>query len=151
MTCLTETTDFMYPLLADIYYPLIDQGAYGNLKKQWVLDRIIAVATNPAGRKFTQDVQTNNAKLDMDNALLGRTKNDLTKSTTDSLFSLTNIVITNIRDSNGNIVYNESAGPRMGKATLFEVATFNPVVGAFGTVEYFKIILKRSENQAVDL
>jgi hypothetical protein len=27
----------------------------------------------------------------------------------------------------------------------------NPVVGPFGTVEYYKVLVRRSENQAVDL
>ena len=146
-----ESTDFMYPLLADIYYPVIDQGAYGNLKKHWVLDRSVAAAFNPAGRKFQQDVQTNNAKLDIDNAILGRVRQDPTQSSRNELFSLTNIIITNIRDNQGNLIYNESSGPRIGKATLFEIATSNPIVGAFGTTEYFKLVLRRSDNQAVDL
>ena len=54
-----EPTDFLYPLLADVFYPIIDQGAYGNVQKKWVLDRTIAVALNPAGRKYMQQVQTN--------------------------------------------------------------------------------------------
>jgi hypothetical protein len=141
----------MFPLLADVYYPLVEQNAYGGVKKQWVLDRTIAAMFNPAGRKFTQDIQVNNAKLDMENAIIGRTRNDLTQSQSETLFSLTNIIITNVRDSSGNIIYNESSGTRVGKATIFEVSTFNPIVGAFGSVEYYKIILKRSENQAGDL
>jgi hypothetical protein len=150
MTCCDETPDFIFPLSADIYYPIIDQGAYGNLKKQWVLDRTIACAFNPAGRKFKQDVQTD-PKIDVDNSIDGRTRNDITNSTRNDNYSLTNIIITNIRDRNGNIVYNESAGPRIGLSTIWEVATLNPVVGPLGTIEYFNIVLRRSENQAADL
>jgi hypothetical protein len=151
MTCIVESTDFMYPLLADVYYPIVEQNPYGAIKKQWVLDRTIAIATNPAGRKFQQDVEINNAKLDINNAILGRTKNDLTESNANELFSLTNIILVNIRDSNGNLIYNESSGPRIGKSTIFEISTFNPIVGAFGTIEYFKLVIKRSDNQASDL
>lgn len=147
-TC--EKTDFMYPLLADVYYPVVDTGAYGNLKKTWVLDKTIACAFNPGGLKNKKDVNAE-ANINIDNSIAGRVRSDITQSTTDSLYSLTNIVITNIRDINGNLIYNESAGPRSGKATLFEVATFNPIVGAFGKTEYYKLILRRSENQAVDL
>lgn len=151
MSCATESTDLFYPLLADIFYPMTDEGAYGNLKKRWILDRSIAVAFNPAGRKYQQDVQTD-PKIDIDNSIIGRTRNDPTQSvTTNALYSLTNIIFTNIRDSQGNIIYNESSGPRVGKATIFEVATVNPIVGAFGTTEYYKLVLRRSENQAVDL
>jgi hypothetical protein len=146
-----EKTDLFYPNLADVYYPIVENGAYGNLKKTWVLDRTIAIAVNPSGRKFKQDIQTNNAKLDLENAVLARTKNDLTQATTNDLYSMTNIIITNIRDTSGNLIYNESSGPRSGMATLFELPTFNPIVGAFGGVEYYKLVLARSENQAIDL
>jgi hypothetical protein len=148
-TC--EKTDFMYPLLADVYYPIVETGAYGNSKKNWVLDRTIAISANPAGRKYKQDVQTNNAKLDIDNSIISSTKNDLTQSSIDSLYSITNIIITNIRDTSGNFIYNESSGPRSGKATLFEISTLNPIVGPFGKTEYYKLVLLRSDNQAIDL
>ena len=62
-----------------------------------------------------------------------------------------NIIITNIRDTAGNILFNESAGVRSGKATLFEVATYNPIVGPFGTTEYYKLVVRRSENQGADI
>lgn len=148
-TC--ESTDFMYPLLADIYYPIVDQNPYGAVKRTWVLDRTIAIASNPAGRKYQQDVQTNNAKLDLDNSILARVRTDITKSTNDQLYSLNNILVTNIRDKDGNLIYNESSGPRSGKATLWEISTFNPIVGPFGTTEYFKVVLLHSDNQAVDV
>lgn len=145
-----EETDFMYPLLADVYYPIIETGAYGNLKKEWILDRTIACFFNPAGRKFKEDIGTE-PKVDIDNSLVGRVRNDITASNRDDLYSLTNIIVTNIRDKNGNAIHNESAGPRAGLPTIWEIATLNPIVGAFGTTEYYKLVIRRSENQAVDL
>jgi hypothetical protein len=148
-TC--ETTDFLYPLLADVYYPIVEQNPYGAVKKKWVLDKSIAIASNPAGRKYQQDVQTNNAKIDLDNSILARIRTDITQSSIGELYSMNNIIITNIRDKDGNFIYNESAGPRSGLATIWELATFNPIVGAFGETEYYKLVLLRSDNQAVDL
>lgn len=145
-----ETTDFAYPLLADIYYPIVEVGAYGNVKKQWVLDKTIACFFNVAGSKYKKDVGTE-ANINIDNSIIGRIKNDPTVSSTETLYSITNIIITNIRGNDGQIIYNESAGPRSGNPTLFEIATLNPVVGPFGKVEYYKVVLRRSENQAVDL
>jgi len=145
-----ETTDFTYPLLADIYYPVVEVGGYGNLKKQWVLDKTVACFFNAAGSKYKQDVGTE-ANINLDNSIIGRLRNDPTQSSTESLYSITNIVVTNIRGNDGKLIYNESAGPRSGNATLFEIATLNPIVGPFGKVEYYKVILRRSENQAVDL
>lgn len=145
-----ENTDFIYPLLADVYYPIIETGAYGNLKKQWVLDRRIACFFNPAGRKFKEDVRPE-PNITIDNSYVGRTRNDLTASNGNDLYAITNIVITNIRDSQGNYIYTESAGPRKGQPTIFELSTSNPVVGPFGNVDHYKLVITRSDNQAVDL
>jgi len=144
-----ETTDFTYPLLADVYYPIVDTGAYGNTKKTWVLDRTISCFFNPAGRQTKEDVGSEN-KIDIDSIYIGRVRNDLTKGSNDS-YSFTNIIITNIRDISGQSIHNESAGIRKNNPTIFEVASLNPVVGPFGTTEYFKVLIRRSENQAVDL
>jgi hypothetical protein len=145
-----ETTDFTYPLLADIYYPIVETGAYGNTKKQWVLDKTVASFFNVGGSKFKEDVGTE-ANINIDNSIIGRVRNDPRISSNESMYSITNIVITNIRNNLGETIYNETAGPRSGNPTLFEVATLNPIVGPFGKVEYYKVILRRSENQAVDL
>ena len=147
-TC--ETTDFVYPLLADVYYPIVEQGAYGNLKKQWVLDRTVACFFNPAGRKFKQNVVIN-PSITIDNSIVGRVRNDITENNGNDLYSITNIIVTNIRDNQGNAIYNESAGPRKGQSTIFEVSTSNPVVGPFGKTDYYKLVISRSDNQAVDL
>lgn len=145
-----ETTDFMYPLLADVYYPIVEQSAYGSVKKQWILDKTVAIALNPAGRKFAQQVQTN-ANITIDNNLVGRVRVDILSSSDEQPVALTNILIADVRDSMGNIIYNESSGIRSGKSTIFEVATFTPIVGPFGSVEYYKIVVSRSDNQAADL
>lgn len=146
---LCESTDFVYPLLADVYYPIVTTGGYGDVKKQWVLDRTIACFFNPAGRKFKEDV-TPNANINIDNVLVGRVRNDITQSDNES-YSMTNIIITNIRDAQGNIIYNESAGIRKGKSTIYEIATSNPIVGPFGGTEFYKLVIRRSENQAADV
>jgi hypothetical protein len=145
-----ETTDFIYPLLADVYYPIVETQAYGNMKKQWVLDRTVACFFNPAGRKFKEDVKVN-PNITIDNGYVGRTRSDVTESNGNDLYSITNIIVTNIRDTQGNYVYTESAGPRKGQPTIFEISTSNPIVGPFGSVEYYHLVITRSDNQAVDL
>jgi hypothetical protein len=145
-----ETTDFMYPMLADIYYPIVEQGAYGDVKKNWVLDKTIACQFNTAGTANKEDLRPE-VKLLQDSSLIGRVKTDIRFSSEDERNGLTNILITNVRDKNNNIVYLETSGARAGQATLFEIATLDPFLGPFGSVEFYKLILKRSENQAVDL
>lgn len=37
-TC--ETTDFVYPMLCDVYYPITAQNVYGQIKKDWVYNKL---------------------------------------------------------------------------------------------------------------
>lgn len=143
-------TDFLYPLKADVFYPIVEQGAYGNLSKQWVLDRTIACSFSPAGTAYAEEVKPN-PKINLDVLLLGRTKNDLRISSRESKESITNVVITNIRSADDTPIYLETAGVRAGKSTIFEIASNEPIVGPFGSIEYYKLVIRRSENQASDL
>jgi hypothetical protein len=140
----------MYPMLADIYYPIVDQGAYGNLKKQWVLDRSIACNISSTGQSASEEVKPN-VNISKENILLGRTKTDLRISSNNSRSSITNIILTNIRTKLQDNIYMETSGSRDGMSTLYEVASSEPIVGPFGNVDYYKVVLRRSENQASDL
>jgi hypothetical protein len=144
-----EAPDTFYPLIADIYYPIIEQGAYGDVQRQWMLDATIACFFAPASRKAKQDVEPQRVNITIDNSLVGRTRNDIRFTSLQAANSMTNIIITNIRDRHGVPIYVETSGPRAGKSTLFEIATNEPIVGAFGKVEYYKVVIRRSENQAV--
>ena len=145
-----ETTDFVYPLLADIYYPLVKQDALGAVKKQWVLDKSVACNLTTGGSAMAEDVKPN-MNITREVILTGRVRSDIRVSSSDSNNAITNVLITNIRDRSGLSIYNETSGVRAGKSTMFEIATNEPIVGPFGKTEYFKLVLRRSENQAVDL
>jgi hypothetical protein len=145
-----ETTDFIYPMLADIYYPIVEQGAYGNVKKQWILDRSIACNFAPTGSAASEEVKPN-VNITKENILLGRTKTDLRVSSANDRNSITNVIVTNIRTAQQDAIYIETSGPRDGRSTLYEIATSEAIVGPFGNVEYYKVVLRRSENQASDL
>jgi hypothetical protein len=145
-----DSTDFMYPMCAEIYTPNIEQGAYGNISKEWVLDRNIACSFTPAGSAFKEEIKPN-IDLTQDSLLVGRAKKDLRISSLDKMSAATNVIVTNIKDQSGNLVYVETSGTRVGKSTIFEVATIQPFVGPFGSVEHYKIVLRRSENQAANV
>lgn len=145
-----STTDFLYPLKADVFYPIVEQGAYGNVTKRWVLDKTIICNFAPAGTAWADEVKPE-VKINIETILLGRTKSDLRITSNSNKQSIVNIVITNIRTSSDNPIYLETAGTRSGKSTIFEVAANEPIVGPFGDVEYYKLVIRRSENQASDL
>jgi len=143
---LCEISDFTFPLLADVYYPIVTQGDLGEVKKQWLIDKTIACSLSYAGLKAKEEV-TPNPIITHSSVLYGRTKNDIRISERQEATSITNIVLTNIRDSSGTPIYTETAGVRVGKSTIFEIATSEPFVGPFGGIEYYKLVVRRSENQ----
>jgi hypothetical protein len=145
-----EEPDFIFPMQADVYYPIVDQGVYGNVKKTWVLDKTIAGNFNSVGGAGKEEI-TPNVNITQKTSLIGRVKTDIRISSLDTPHSMTNIILTNIRDKNCNYIYTETAGPRAGKSTIFEIATQEPFVGPFGGIEYYNLVVRRSENQAVDV
>ena len=145
-----EEPDFIFPMQADVYYPVVDQGVYGNVKKTWILDKTIAGNFNSVGSAGKEEV-TPNVNITQKTSLIGRVKTYIRISSLNAQNSVTNILITNIRDKNYNHIYTETAGPRAGKSTIFEIATQEPFVGPFGGIEYYNLVIRRSENQAVDV
>lgn len=145
-----NTGDFLFPLSAEIFYPTVEQGAYGNVKKQWMYDRNIAISVASPGSAMKEEV-TPNVNITQEKILVGRSKQDLRVTSEDGKNSITNVVISNIKDRNCNPIYMETSGVRANKSTIFEIASQEPYVGPFGKVEYYKIVLRRSENQAVDI
>lgn len=148
MTC--QQTSVVYPLLADVFYPVVEQKAYGNVEKQWIFNKTVACFFAPASRKSHQEVKTTMAVV-IDQILTGRTRCDVRISSVDGKNAITNVIISNIRDINGNQIYLETSGIRSGKPTIFEISTNEPMVGPFGTVEYYNLLIKRSENQAIEV
>ena len=143
-----EVTDFMYPMKADIYFPILAQGDYGQPKKDWVYDRTIICNATPVGGLGTEDIKPE-AFLQYENKLIARTQNDPRLSSNNANNATTNILVTNVRDAGDNTIYKETAGPRSGRGTIYEIATVEPFTGPFGSVEYYKMLWRRTENQTV--
>lgn len=141
-----DTPNFMYPMKADIYYPLVTQNKHGQPQKSWVYDRTISINASFIGRQGSEDVKPEMI-LKNENKLIARVKNDPRVSSQESNNGITNILISNIRDDNDNLIYKETSGPRSGRGTIYEIATLDPFFGPFRNIEYYKILLRRSENQ----
>jgi hypothetical protein len=135
-------------MLADVYYPIITQGDYGQPKKDWVFDKTIACNATSVGGAGEENIKPETF-LQYENKLIARTKSDPRISSQKDTNAITNILITNIRLVSNEIVYKETAGVRAGRATIFEVATVEPYISPFNTVEYYKMLWRRAENQTV--
>ena len=151
MSAVCESTDFMFPMLADVYYPIVDQGAYGNVQKSWVLDRTFSCNFTVKGSASAGEEIKPNVNITRESILIGRSKTDLRISTQKDRQSLTNIVVTNIRTLDTPSIYIETSGPRSGLATIYEIASQEPIVGFNNSIEYYKITLRRSENQSTNI
>jgi hypothetical protein len=146
-----DTPDFMFPMTADVFYPMVEQNAYGGVSKTWVLDKTVVGNFSPAGSSTREEVVPN-VNIIQNTLMICRVKADLRVSKNSTGTSLTNIIITNIKDSSGNEIYLETAGPRAGKSTVFEIATQEAQIDPFGGgVQYYKVVLRRSDNQGTDV
>jgi hypothetical protein len=147
MECCPET-DFLYPMKADVYHPIIKQTQYGQATKNWVYDRTIICNATSVGGAGTEDIKPETF-LQYENKLIARTKQDPRTASTGADNAVTNILITNIRDNQDKLIYRETAGPRAGRGTIYEVATVEPFTGPFNNTEYYKMLWRRTENQTV--
>lgn len=143
-----DTTDFMYPMLADVYYAIITQNEYGKAIKDWVFDKTITCNAQPITKR-TQEEMSPAIFLQLDGKLIARSKTDIRTSSKNNNNAITNILITNIRLPQDNLVYRETAGPRNGRGTIYEIATIEPFVGGLQSIEYYYMMWRRSENQTV--
>jgi hypothetical protein len=143
-----EATDFIYPMKADVYYPIITQNNYGQANKEWVFDRTIICNASTIGGAGDVELKPE-VFLQYDGKLIARSKSDIRISSNDTDNAITNVLVTNIRSATDLVIYKETAGPRTGRGTIYEVGTLEPFVGPFGDIEYFKMLLRRTENQTV--
>lgn len=141
-----EANDFIYPMKADIYYSIIKQNEYGQIQKDWVFDRTIVCNATPAGGSGKEEIKPE-VFLQNEGKLIARSRNDIRISSTNDSNAMTNVLVTNIRNSSDVPIYCETAGPRSGKPTIYEVATVEPFTGPFGNIEYYKLLWRRTENQ----
>jgi hypothetical protein len=141
-------TDFLFPMKADVYHPIIKQTQYGQASKDWVYDRTIVCNATSVGGAGTEDIKPETF-LQYENKLIARTKQDPRTASTGTDNAVTNILITNVRDYEGKLIYRETAGPRAGRGTIYEVSTVEPFSGPFKSIEYYKMLLRRTENQTV--
>jgi hypothetical protein len=150
--CPGDSTDFAFPMKADVYYAITENTAYGNFEKTWVLDKTIACSFNSPNLTATTGAQINpDPNIKFRGILEGRVKNDIRVSKRDISNAITNVIITNIRDKSDSHIYLETSGVRAGKSTIFEISSQNPFLNPFGDVEYYSVVVLRSENQGVDV
>ena len=143
-----NSTDFVYPMLADIYTPTITQGEYGQIQKAWTLDQTAVCNATSVGGAGKEDIRPE-VFIQHQGELIARMKIDPRYLSDSSEVATTNILITNIRSCYGEVLYKETSGPRSGSGTIYEIATLEPFINPFGQIEYYKMLWRRTETQAI--
>jgi hypothetical protein len=133
---------------ADIYYPQVEQNMYGQITKDWSIDRTI-LGSFIQDKLSKEDLPTDSYVHPKDR-LTGRVQVDIRKSSAGENHALSNILVVNIRNAYDDLIYFETSGEREGRGTIFEIVAFDPFVGPFGNIEYYNVILRRTENQGVE-
>lgn len=135
-----------FPLKADIYYASSQQNDFGDVEKVWVFDQTINVSLSMSTNYKDQNIQPAQMMFVQD-MLNGKSKVDPRIAADGSMFSMTDVIMTNIRGVDGEVAYIETAGVRVGMPTLYELTGVLPHNGPFGTVDYHKIVISRSDAQ----
>lgn len=134
----------------DIYYATEEQDKYGVETKKWRWDQTLQGYVEILGSVDKEALKTGKF-FEYEDKLIGRTKKDPRVSLESFHYPITNILITNIRNSKSNEEYYiEAAGDRKGMSTIYEVFAIEPYVNPWNQIEYWKLMLNRSDTQALD-
>ena len=138
--------DVLYPMTADIYYADYEQNSIGEMQVTWNYNRTVncsaikerpsstianaVVVTKTFEYKFQLDFRTEENILIDDN----------------SSYPITDVLIQNIRDPNGTLVWFEENSDI---ETQFEIQNFEPMFDPFHNVFGYRILLRRADEQNV--
>jgi hypothetical protein len=140
-----DLSDMMYPMTADIYYAAAEQSDFGEMVNQWTMDKVV----NCSAIKEKPDSGATNAMLsekfiEYNYRINFRTANDILKSIDGTAYAPTDILITNIKDPKGKLVWFEMSDV----PTVFEIANVEPMFDAFHNFFGYRVLLRRADDQS---
>lgn len=144
-----------FQMQCDVYYATETQDRFGKMNKKWQFDMIepcsfYTLADQSNSENFTFN---DNKFYRLETMLFGRVQTDIRKASDGQYYPLSHILITNIRGGNCNedtVFFYETNGDYVGKPTIFEIKMTQPYIGPFGSIEYFKVQLERSDIQELN-
>lgn len=138
-----DLVDSVMPMLLDVYKQFDRQDPNtGAIKKEWQFDRTVPcsakgnISRSSSGR--TGDTQVLSNKYVNEQTLQIRTLEKLTLREK----------LTNIRDSEGTVVWEELNFPT-NTPTVFELMGITPMIDPLGGILGYNSTVKRSENQTI--
>jgi hypothetical protein len=146
-------TSMFFPMQCEIYYAQEDQDKYGAVQKKWNLGNSLDCSLYTPKDKKNTDFEFEDQKFfKLDGFVVGRTKKDPRSSEHGSYYPMSHILITNIRGKNcsDELFFFESTETYQQKPTVFELRYCQPYIGPYSKIEYFKLVLERSDTQELN-
>lgn len=138
-SCLDSIT---YTHVMRVYYSTQTQDPFGGISRTWTFDRTEAGLVKQTQRQMYL-VGEQNTWNDM---LEGVSEEDLRIDSNGNLYAPSEVLVTFVTPK-----MIDTAGPRMGLNTTYELRGSSPVEDAFGVTVHFDIQLARSIDQDVVL
>jgi hypothetical protein len=137
--------DIFYPMSAEIFYAETKQDDFGTMKRTWVFDRVVPCSAISAmsDKTLNSELKSTSSFFQYNSDIAFRTSEDLQRKKGKTYFPITEILITNIKDSNGQYVWTEWEDVR----TQYEVQSFVPSYNSFHAVHFYRGYLTRSTKQ----
>ena len=138
--------DIFYPMTAELYYAESKQNALGIIEKNWVYDRTIkcSIISAMSDKTITGEIKNTSSTFKYDSEVVLRTNSDIQEKKNGTIYPITEILITNIKDPLGRLVWREKDD----KGSQFELKTFVPSYNYAHNVEFYRGYLSRSTKQA---
>lgn len=137
-------SEMMYPMTADLYYSTNTQNRLGEMVSSWNKDRVVkcsAIKDRPdsaiANAMLSEKFIEYNFKVNF------RTDDNILKSSDGTSYAPTDIIITNIKDPAGNIVWFEYDG----EPTDFEIGNVEPMYDPMHNLFGYRVLLRRADDQ----
>jgi hypothetical protein len=145
--CLTNT---VYPINADVYYSTNTQDSFGTILRTWIFDRTVPCGV--ISKSLNRDPElTPDQLMKYKDDLSLRTPDNIRVASDSTEYPLTEILVTNIRNNDGLVIWKEYGGEFAGTPTAFEVRTVAPVLDPFQQIDHYYIYIARSQNQTATL
>jgi hypothetical protein len=133
-------------MTADIYYSENKQDALGVIQKSWVYDRTVKcsiISTMSTGQNLTTEIKNGSSNFTYNSEVVLRTGDDIQEKKNGTIYPITEILITNIKDPSGKLVWREKGNI----PTQYELKTFTVSFDSSHNVSFYRGYLSRSTRQ----
>lgn len=142
--CLDST---LYNMFASVYYSTQEQNSFGSIDREWIFDKDVMCSVVPASSLSNAKALTPDVFMKYENVLIFRTPVDIRLRSNELPYPMTEILLTNIRNKSGEVLFSESILEGKVVGTVYEITAIAPVFDAFDKIDHYKIMLTRSDNQ----